>query len=840
MSQKMEQTDARDEILDRAATQIRESEPSPEVVAQAADRVWKALGGTSDSRHGMRLVDDEDSRDDLDALPGNVVDIASRRASRNRWWAAAAVLIAALGIGNLLVGELWHPGPSATVKTVDGQLFRVTDMAQIPIAVGDEIQEGDVIRTSREGAAVVRLDDGSLVELAARSEMSIDESRKGTTLELGHGNIIVEAAKQRDRHLMVATDDCLVSVVGTIFSVNHGTKGSKVSVIEGEVNVNHGGSKDVLLPGQQVTTHRLLARTKVADEISWSQNVDDYLKILQQYSELQDELHQALSNDLRYSSELLDLMPENTVFYAASPNLAEAVSKTHAVLQDRLDENPELAEWWAAEVADDFQEHVDEIVTIFSDFGSFLGDELATGGYLEDQELGGVVALAQVDDVAGLQAYIAGKLDELAAEHPNVHFDDTIFVDDPAAVQGQGNNLYIWFHDGGYAVATSNPEQLLRVATLLDQGGDNAFIGSEFYNSISELYAEGAEYLIAADLNSVLTLAAGEEDADVLNQRFADVGIDSVRHLMLAQKSQESMSHHRAVVTFDEPRDGLASWLAAPSAMGGLGFVSPDAKLVTGIVFKDPAAMLDDILAFTGGTGEHLEAMEDKYGISLREDFAASLGGEVVMALDGPLLPTPSWKTILEVYDPARIQWSFEQMLVAINQHLADEGSTEVLTLEETVIGGRTFYSLPVDKVTLHYTFVEGYLLMGASPALLDQAIRYRDAGQSITESGKFQALLPQDGRNNFSALVYQDLSSVMQAMAEKLANGMLSDEQQAQLDALKGNGGPMLGYAYGDDERITMAAGTRGNFLTSVLLRALGLKNPAGLEALLGDLVEI
>src|SRR5262249_41483090 len=143
----------------------------------------------------------------------------------------------------------------ATLTAMNGSVFRVAEASSNPVAAGERIQKGETVRTAKDGAAMVRLSDGSIIEMKERSELYVSEWTPGTTIHLQRGNIIIQAAKQRQRHLYVATDDCLVSVTGTIFSVNNGTKGSRVSVIEGEVHVDHSGQESVLHPGDQITTN---------------------------------------------------------------------------------------------------------------------------------------------------------------------------------------------------------------------------------------------------------------------------------------------------------------------------------------------------------------------------------------------------------------------------------------------------------------------------------------------------------------------------------------------------------------------------------------------------------
>jgi hypothetical protein len=87
----------------------------------------------------------------------------------------------------------------------------------------------------------------------------------------------------------------------------------------------------------------------------------------------------------------------------------------------------------------------------------------------------------------------------------------------------------------------------------------------------------------------------------------------------------------------------VASWLAAPASMGSLEFVSPDASMVTSAVIKNPRSIMEEMFKMIGSGDadftQHLADFEAKTGVSVLNDIAAPLGGEVTMAFDGPMLP---------------------------------------------------------------------------------------------------------------------------------------------------------------------------------------------------------
>ncbi|MGH9834667.1 MAG: FecR domain-containing protein, partial [Blastocatellia bacterium] len=147
---------------------------------------------------------------------------ASRQMTHVRW-AVAAVLVVGLGFFAwpwVLRSINSINTLSAVVEAAQGGVYKVTDNKTQAIKIGEKLLRGERLRTAKNSGAVVKLSDGTLVEMRERSEFSVADNPSGVTLNLERGQVIVQAAKQRDRKLFVQTDDSLVSVTGTIFSVN--------------------------------------------------------------------------------------------------------------------------------------------------------------------------------------------------------------------------------------------------------------------------------------------------------------------------------------------------------------------------------------------------------------------------------------------------------------------------------------------------------------------------------------------------------------------------------------------------------------------------------------------
>ncbi len=730
--------------------------------------------------------------------------------------AAALLLVAALAWSGAF--DEFLPGPEgarATVESLEGTLFRVSSEGSLPVTEGTELWEGDRIRTARLSGAVIRLQDGSRVEMDERSELAVRASRAGQQVELARGQVLVEAAPQEEGYLAVQTQDCTVTVKGTVFTVNHGTRGSRVSVLEGHVSVARLGKTATLMPGQQYASRETLGRVSLAREVAWSRHAPEHLKVVQQLDALGRELDEAFRSPLRNSLRLTHLAPENTAIYIALPNLSQSLGEAERIFQERLEQNMELQQWWNQRGAE-FEPQLREVLERLRNLGAQLGEEIVVAIGLEEGNPGEPLILAEAG--SGAPAAVAREVERI-----NREVGKTVLrlIDDPFAEQASDGVLFVMVHQGIFA-ASPSLARLQEVGDLLASGALSTFAGTRFADRIGEAYQEGVAYLLAVDVKSLIAAQVEREDEPGATDEqafFNRLGLLDVRDILVERRPAGELYETRATVGFDKARQGLASWLAEPASMGSFDFISADATVAAAFVVKDPELMVEDLFqliqAGDPDAWEELVQFQLETGINLQQDLAAPLGGEIAFALDGPVLPQPSWKMILEVYDPARLQQTIEWALQEVNDQMAQQGESPLELVAQTS-GGRTFYSVVSSRggSEVHYTYVDGYLVAAPSRALLLNAMRFRQTGYTLQRSSKFLERLPADRRTNFSAVMYQDLGSLLAPLAERFGGSPeeLSEETRHQLEQLAGQLQSSLYYAYADSQQITLA-GTGDRF---------------------------
>jgi FecR-like protein/putative zinc finger protein len=283
-----------DDRLERAIHEMKNEDVDAATLDAARTRVWAKITNTAsatctefreDFPAYLRNELSDNRRllleDHLGRCPGcrariaevkgvrTIVAMPQRSSSRWMRWgtmaAAAALLLAVVYLGRDAIDRMMAPGgPRATVVAVNGGLYR------LPVGsldAGAGIGEHESVRTGPGAHAVLRLADGSMVDVNERTEMYVTAAWSGQAIHLQRGDIIVKAAKQRRGHLQVLTRDSIASVKGTVFAVSAGMGGSVVSVVEGSVAVNQPGREVLLSPGQQAASIPALA-SSVATAVS--------------------------------------------------------------------------------------------------------------------------------------------------------------------------------------------------------------------------------------------------------------------------------------------------------------------------------------------------------------------------------------------------------------------------------------------------------------------------------------------------------------------------------------------------------------------------------------------
>jgi hypothetical protein len=767
--------------------------------------------------------------------------VAARPSRFRRPWTLAAAAVVVLGAGAWLFGDAFRPtpgGPRATLEQSEGPVYLLAAGGQRTLPRGGDLLEREWLRTPRDSRATLRLRDGSQVEMKPNTEVGVSMNRKDLTVHLERGSVVVHAAEQARGHLIVATDDARMVVTDSVFSVNRGTKGTRVSVLEGNVRVDWRGEQRMLAAGQQLSTTRFINGIPIRDEVAWSGLAQQQAGLLNREADPNVPASQALGDNirwpqLRYGSRLLDRLPADTLLFVAVPNDKDALDGAKTLIDKQMRDNAVLQPWWNDRGAGRAPE-LGEVFRRARALSEHLGDEIVLA-FSPSADGRGVrpVVLAEVKS-PGLRPVLERELAALGAGDRIQLLDRARLA---AAAPARPPEAVVLIDDGLVALAPAAAD----LTRVLSAGGLGR---TAFGQRLAESYRDGAGLLFAADLGAIASRAATNEPKGqaVMQQ----LGASDARYLVVEQEQLDDSTQNRATVSFAGPRTGVASWLAAPAPMGALDFVTPSASFAAAFVVKQPALVLDDLLrlieTLNPGLRLELAQLEARTGVQLRADIAATLGNDLVAAIDGPLLPVPSWKLVMEVQDPGRLAHSLERLVGELNRAASTAGRPGLKwDRKDTASGLKSAAIASSDTFTLsapgtpfeaHLVFVDGYLVVASNQQMLQRAVRARQGGQVLRGSWRFRQLLPPDREANFSAVVYHNLGEAASAVAGWVGGrGALQAEQEQGLDRLVREAKPGLFYVYGGSQDIQVAS--TGGFFGVSLEHVLG---SAGLSDLLSQ----
>ncbi|HEX4322290.1 MAG TPA: FecR domain-containing protein, partial [Acidobacteriaceae bacterium] len=757
-----------------------------------------------------------------------VLDWSSPEAKHTFVWPSQALGLATAACVALLVFSFfaykayWQvpPGVRAEVQSIDGSAYGISDAGDRKLTAGDQLKPGEQFRTSGGAHATLRLSDGSTVEVNERSVLGVGARGHNMTISLDNGAVIVQAAKRESGHLYLKTPDCRVAVTGTVFSVNSGIKGSRVAVLQGAVQVMHEGMDTLVHAGDQLSTTDNLTPEPLAQQISWSQDREKYLPLLAQFTTLQHLLEQIPLPQTRYSSDLLGRVPADTLLYISIPNLGDFLTQANQIFQDQLKQSPALQQWWDQGHGGN-TEDLDSLIEKLHQASQYLGDEVVIVGTNQNRTRGFAI-LADLQQ-SGLDEFLRKQF---SSPTGLIVLDEKSLASTPTSPATKS---------GGYAlirqreaVFSNSIATLQQINAQLNKGA-SGFAAGAFGQQIAAAYNRGAGVILAADLHQMVAgkLSAGGKDTEAIENS----GMNEVQYLIGEHRETNGLPENHLDLQFSGTRQHAASWLAAPAPIGSLDFVTPNAAIAVAFLSKDPTMIADDLMAMAANQptqNTKWSESEAKLGINFRDDLAANLGGDFLLSLDGPVLPTPSWKAVIEVHNPQGLENTLERLAQSLRDQVQGT-QTHPLAIESSQVGAQRFYSvqdLTSGATVAQYIFSDGYMIVAPNRALLIEALHTHASGDSLARSTAFKGLLPKDENENYSAIAYQNLGPVLTPLLSQV-----SAESAQAIRQLAADSRPTAICAWGKDTRIEAASNSHlfgFDFLTLGALTSSGNKHPS------------
>jgi hypothetical protein len=802
-----------EERLERALQEMQQEDVDAATLEAARARVWEKVTNANSAtcaefRHdfhaylGRELGDGRRIllEDHLSRCSGCRARIAEMKGERpvaamplpssSRWvqWGAvaavAALLLAVLYLGRDAIDSMIGPGgPRATVVSADGGLYRLPVGA---LEAGATIDEDEPVRTGPGAHAVLRLADGSMVEVNERTELFVTAAWSGEAIHLQRGDIIVKAAKQRGGdHLRVLTRDSIASVKGTVFAVSAGLGGSVVSVVEGSVAVKQPGREVLLRPGEQAASIPGLANS-VANAVAWSPEAESYLQLLTSFVKIERELAN-LPAELRANSTLLSSLPAGAVVYGAVPNPGLTIGRALSLAEEQSAQNATFGAWWNSETGRLLRQMTDRVQSV----NPLLGDEIVFCASLPGGEEPVPIVIAGVQP--GKRAEVSSALEVLFS------------------AAGEASGSYSVSDD--LMVVSNSPSHLAWALAHLGQGA-----GSPFAAAIGERYRRGVGWLIAMDAAPLVTMASGDDAPPI---KLA--GMIGMKYLFLEQRAPAGALENEVTFAFQGARTGMGSWLADTGSGGAAEYLPADALIAGYVSTREPLQLFEEFVAqITRAAPEFergLASMDEKLGAGFIQNLTAALGSEAALAVTGLSVSGPTWVMACLANTPGVIDSSLQKLVQTFNAELGPDEQAKRIVLQQESAGGRTWNTLKPGGLPLGitWTYDRGYLVAASDRGVAERAIATRNGGSQLVWSPEFLGQLPSSAGLHPSAFAWLNAKGALGILSTLTSNSKIGELVAAS--------DPILVMFDGTSEQIHAASRTRisGLIMDAMLIERLG-----------------
>jgi type IV pilus assembly protein PilA len=521
----------------------------------------------------------------------------------------------------------------------------------------------------------------------------------------------------------------------------------------------------------------------------------------------------------RTQSKLLKFLPTTTAVYFSAPNFGETLYQANQIFNHEVHESTVLSEWWQNK-AGLVGMMAGAVIEQIHQFTGYLGDEIVVSGTVKPGG-GSFVVLAEVKK-PGLKAFLQQLVTQYGGENPPVKILTPQQLLTATASADSHQVLALVRPD--FLVVSSDLSALRSLNTRLNSAA-GTFASTPFGQRLGQAYQGGVSVLLGADLQKLLALRPqGQPQIDAVLQQ---TGFANVQYAIMDGKIGGGASASNSELSFNGPRQGIAAWLAPPTNLGGLDFVSPNPIYAGAIALEGPAQIFDDIKSIVDSVNPMASAgltqMQSELGIDPRADLLAKLAGQFAFAVESSSGSEPAWKVMAQVNDPEGLQKTFKQLLEAANEKaLPGKGLTLRQEKEEGLdYSSLSFYS-GQKRQEVDYAFADGYLVVASAPAVLREALATHRGGTSLAKSVEFHKLLSPEHGGQASAVVLQNTALSASAMAKTLP-----PEIAQLMQSLGGQNHISFMSAYGEERAIrTTSNSQQFNVAVPLLVAAVAIPN--------------